>query len=82
MSPAQTPAGATTDVVIDRLALYIPGLDAAAAREVGLHVAMGLARAGVSGQHAAAPVSIDARPGEPPQRLAARIVTAIVQRIG
>ncbi|HEY4030711.1 MAG TPA: hypothetical protein VGM25_10230 [Caulobacteraceae bacterium] len=77
MSPA-----AAQDVVIDRLALDIPGLDAAAAREVGLHVALGLARAGAAGVHAAAPVTIDARPGEPPERLAARIVQSVLQRIG
>ena len=71
-----------TDVVIDRLVLDIPGIDAAMAREVGAHIVEGLAKAGATGDHAAAPVSIDARPGEPPARLAARIVQSLLHRIG
>jgi hypothetical protein len=82
MTSVPTSAGPTKDVVIDRLVLDIPGLDAAMAREVGLHVAAGLARAGAAGDLAIAPVSMAVRPGEPPERLAARIVYAVLQRIG
>ena len=71
-----------TDVSIGRLVLDIPGLDAAAAREVALGIAEGLAGAGLTGEHAAMPLILDPRPGEPPARLAARIVQSLLQRIG
>jgi hypothetical protein len=71
-----------SDVAIDRLVLELPGMDAAAAREVALGVAEGLAVAGLSGEHALAPVTIVPRSGEAPARLAARIVQSLLQRIG
>jgi hypothetical protein len=71
-----------SDVTIDRLVLEIPGMDAAAAREVALGVVEGLSGAGLTGEHAATPLVVDARPGEAPGALAARIVQALVQRIG
>jgi hypothetical protein len=71
-----------SDVAIDRLVLDIPGVDAAAAREVALGVAEGLAAAGLTGEHSPGPLVIDPRPGEAPARLAARIVQALLQRIG
>ena len=71
-----------SDLTIDRLVLEIPGRDAAAARELAESVAIGLAGAGLTGVHAVVPLTIDPRPGETTGRLAARIVQALIQRIG
>jgi hypothetical protein len=71
-----------SDVAIDRLVLELPGLDAEAAHAVALGVAEGLASAGLTGTHTAVPLVIDPRPGEAPDRLAARIVQSLLQRIG
>jgi hypothetical protein len=71
-----------TDVAIDRLVLDIPGMDAAAAREVALGIAEGLAGAGITGEHPDAPLVVDPKPGETPAGLAARIVKLLLQRIG
>lgn len=78
MNPAPEP----TDVRIDRLVLSLPGMDAAAARRLALGLAEGLAGAGLTGEHDPAPLIIDPRPGEPPERLAARIVERLLHEIG
>ena len=72
-----------SEVHIDRLVLEIPGMDAAAARELGLRLTEGLARSGASGDHGATPHAVDAagRRGRR-ARLAARIVKLLLQRIG
>jgi hypothetical protein len=70
------------EVAIDRLVLDIPGMDAAAARQVALGIAEGLSGAGITGDHSLAPVTVDPKPGETPAGLAARIVTALLRQIG
>jgi hypothetical protein len=70
------------EVRIDRLVLDIPGMDAAAARELGLRLTEGLARSGASGDHSAAPHAVEAPAGETGERLAARILQSLLRRIG
>jgi hypothetical protein len=81
MSEAHVP-GAKSDVIIDRLVLSLPGMDAAAARALALGIAEGLSEAGLTGEHAPAPVSVEPLSGEPAPRLAARIVETLLRQIG
>jgi hypothetical protein len=69
-------------VTIDRLVLDLPGIDAAAARDLALGIAEGLAGAAIDGDHAALSVTIDPALATQPQRLAAHIVQTLLQRIG
>jgi hypothetical protein len=66
-------------VTIDRLVLDIPGLDGAAARELALGIAEGLAGAAIGGDHAVLSVTVDPMPTP---RLAAHIVQTLLQQIG
>jgi hypothetical protein len=68
-------------VTIDRLILDLPGIDAAAARDLALGIADGLAGAGIDGDHERLSVTIDPAAAAP-QRLAAHIVQSLLRRIG
>jgi hypothetical protein len=70
------------DVMIDRLVLELPGVDAAAARALALGIAEGLAGASIEGDHAALSATVDPGAAAQPQRLAAQIVQTLLQRIG
>lgn len=69
-------------VSIDRLVLDLPGMDAAAARELALGIAEGLAGAGLDAHHAGLSVTVEPTLAAQPQRLAAHIVQSLLQRIG
>jgi hypothetical protein len=70
------------DVIIDRLVLELPGVDAAAARTLALGIAEGLAGAGIEGDHPALSATLDPAASGEPKRLAAEIVETLLQRIG
>lgn len=67
-------------VIIDRLVLELPGIDAAAARTVALGIAQGLSAAAIDGDHEV--LSANVKPAAEPQRLAAEVVQTLLQRIG
>ena len=69
-------------VTIDRLVLDLPGIDAAAARDLALGIADGLAGAAITGDHERLSVTIDPAAAAQPQRLAAHIVQSLLRRIG
>lgn len=69
-------------VSIDRLILDLPGMDAAAARELALGIAEGLAGAELDADHAGLSVTVESSLAAQPQRLAAHIVQSLLQRIG
>jgi hypothetical protein len=70
----------TGELSIDRLILDMPGLDAEHAVALAGRIGEGLADS--SGDFASLSVQLDSVPGETPERLAARIVAALLQRIG
>jgi hypothetical protein len=70
----------TDDVRIDRIVLELPGLSLAEARELAASVGEGLCAA--DGHHDRLSVELEWRPGEPNRRLAARIVSQLLRRIG
>jgi hypothetical protein len=69
-------------VTIDRLILDLPGMEAAAARDLALGIADGLAGAGIDGDHERLSVTIDPAAASQPQRLAAGIVQSLLRQIG
>jgi hypothetical protein len=71
----------TEDVRIDRLVLDLPGLSVAEARELALQLGEGLSAAG-AGEYATLSVALETHPGEPKDRLAARILAQLLRGIG
>ena len=71
----------TPQVRVDRLVLDIPGLSQAEARELAALVGEGLSSAGPAHLDRLS-IQITRLPGESPSRLAARIVTQLLNQIG
>ena len=72
-----------SDVIIDRLVLELPGMDADAARALALGVAESLAAADLAGDHDRLTVIVDpAMASEGAAGLAAHIVQSLLRRIG
>ena len=71
----------TADVHVDRLVLDLPGLSQAEARELAAMVGEGLSSAGPIRLDRLS-IQIERSPGEPTNRLAARIVAQLLRQIG
>jgi len=71
----------SSEVRVDRLVLELPGLSAAEAREIAAIVGEALAEARPgSSDHLS--VVVDTHPFEPRERLARRIVAALLRQLG